>query len=134
MSISVKTLLCIGCGCFVGGCLRYVTGVFISSRWAVAPPHLPWHTLFINFVGCLVMGVFCGVFHQGLVKSPGVQAGLTAGLCGGYSTLAAFAWENTELMKAGAYGTAGVYMAATLFGGVLSFMLGYALARAVVQG
>ena len=135
MSISIKTLLCIGCGCFLGGTLRYVTGVLISSRWAVTPPHLPWHTLVINFVGCLVMGVFCGVFHQGmLVRTPSLQAGLTAGLCGGYSTLAAFAWENTELMKAGAYGVAGVYMAATLLGGVLCFMLGYALARAVVQG
>lgn len=133
MAISLKTLLCIGCGCFAGGTLRYLTGVFVSSLCQVAPPHMPWHTLLINFVGCLVMGIFCGLFNEGLVKSPSIKAGLTAGLCGGYSTLAAFAWENTELLKAGAYLTAGSYMLITMLGGVLCFMVGYALAQWLVK-
>ncbi len=133
MAISLKTVLCIGCGCFIGGILRYLTGLYISSRWAVVPPHMPWHTLVINFVGCLMMGVFCGLFHKGLVQNPSVQAGLTAGLCGGYSTLAAFAWENAELLRAGAHLTAACYMVATLVGGVLCFMLGYAAAQAVAR-
>ena len=129
MAISLKTLLCIGCGCFVGGVLRYVTGVLVSSHVQVAPPHLPWHTLIINFGGCLLMGLFCGLFHEGLVKSPSLRAGLTAGLCGGYSTLAAFAWENAELLRAGAYLMTGLYMGATMFGGILCFMLGYTVSR-----
>lgn len=79
------------------------------------------------------MGMFCGVFNEGVVKSPSIKAGLTAGLCGGYSTLAAFAWENTELLKAGAYLTAGCYMAVTMFGGVLCFMVGYMLAKSMVK-
>ncbi|MBE6435166.1 MAG: CrcB family protein [Akkermansiaceae bacterium] len=133
MAISLKTLLCIGCGCFAGGTLRYLTGVFISSRFEVAPPHIPWHTLVINFMGCLVMGIFCGLIHHELIKSPSIRAGLTAGLCGGYSTLAAFAWENTELLKAGAYLVAGGYMAATMLGGVLFFILGYLLAQALIK-
>lgn len=133
MAISLKTLLCIGCGCFAGGTLRYLTGVYISSHCEVLPPHMPWHTLAINFIGCLVMGMFCGVFNEGVVKSPSIKAGLTAGLCGGYSTLAAFAWENTELLKAGAYLTAGCYMAVTMFGGVLCFMVGYMLAKSMVK-
>ncbi|MBR5213421.1 MAG: CrcB family protein [Akkermansia sp.] len=133
MAISLKTLLCIGCGCFAGGTLRYLTGVYISSHCEVLPPHMPWHTLAINFIGCLVMGMFCGLFNEGVVKSPSIKAGLTAGLCGGYSTLAAFAWENTELLKAGAYLTAGCYMAVTMFGGVLCFMVGYMLAKSMVK-
>ena len=133
MAISLKTLLCIGCGCFAGGTLRYLTGVYISSHCEVLPPHMPWHTLAINFTGCLVMGMFCGLFNEGVVKSPSIKAGLTAGLCGGYSTLAAFAWENTELLKAGAYLTAGCYMAVTMFGGVLCFMVGYMLAKSMVK-
>lgn len=132
MAISLKTLLCIGCGCFAGGTLRYITGVFVSSKFDVLPPHMPWHTLLINFVGCLVMGIMCGLFQNGLVKEPSLRAGLTAGLCGGYSTLAAFAWENTELLKAGAYLVAGGYMALTMFGGVVCFILGYALAQAIL--
>ena len=62
-----------------------------------------------------------------------MKAGLTAGLCGGYSTLAAFAWENTELLKAGAYLTAGSYMLITMLGGVLCCMVGYALAQWLVK-
>ena len=79
------------------------------------------------------MGIFCGLFNEGLVKSPSIKAGLTAGLCGGYSTLAAFAWENTELLKTGAYLTAGSYMLITMLGGVLCFILGYALAQWMVK-
>ncbi len=79
------------------------------------------------------MGIFCGLFNEEVVKSPDIKAGLTAGLCGGYSTLAAFAWENTELLKAGAYFTAGSYMLITMLGGVLCFMLGYMLAKSLVK-
>ena len=82
----------------------------------------------------MVMGIFCGLINEGVVKSPSIKAGLTAGLCGGYSTLAAFAWENSELLKAGAYLTAGSYMLVTMFGGVICFMIGYVLAKSLMRG
>lgn len=133
MAISLKTLLCVGSGCFIGGSLRYVTGVLICAKLGAGPTQMPWHTLFINFGGCLLMGVFCGLFNHGFVKSPSLRAGLTAGLCGGYSTLAAFAWENSEMMRAGALLLSAGYMLATVVGGILFFVLGYLLAQSMTR-
>ena len=88
MVLSLKTLLCGGCGCFIGGVLRYLTSYYVCTRWGVELPGMPWHTLLINFGGCLFMGLFCGLATAGFVESPNLRLALTAGLCGGYSTLA----------------------------------------------
>ena len=129
MLLSLKTLLCVGCGCFLGGVLRYLTTYFICTRWGITATDMPWHTLLINFGGCLFMGLFCGLATAGFIESPNLRLALTAGLCGGYSTLAAFAFENTMLLRAGNYLTAGSYIAATLVGSLICFVAGYALAN-----
>lgn len=129
MMISLKTLLCIGCGCFAGGALRYITAMLISSRVDTLPPNMPWHTLVINFIGCLFMGIFYALAEQGLIESKDMRAALLTGLCGGYSTLAAFAYENTFILKSGSYLTAAGYISATVVGSIVFFMLGYAGTR-----
>ncbi len=75
------------------------------------------------------MGLFCGLATAGIIESPNLRLALTAGLCGGYSTLAAFAYENTMLMRAGHFLTTGSYILATLIGSLLCFLAGYALAN-----
>ena len=129
MQLSIKTLLCVGCGCFLGGVLRYLTSYFVCSRLGITATDMPWHTLLINFGGCLFMGLFCGLATAGIIESPNLRLALTAGLCGGYSTLAAFAYENTMLMRAGHFLTTGSYILATLIGSLLGFLAGYALAN-----
>lgn len=129
MVLSLKTLLCVGCGCFMGGVLRYLTSYFICTRWGITATDMPWHTLIINFGGCLFMGVFCGLATCGLIESPHLRLALTAGLCGGYSTLAAFAFENTMLLRSGQYLTTASYILATIVGSLLCFVAGYALAN-----
>ena len=44
MVLSLKTLLCVGCGCFFGGVLRYLTSYFICTRWGITATDMPWHT------------------------------------------------------------------------------------------
>lgn len=134
MILSLKTLLCVGCGCFLGGVLRYLTSYFICTRWGITATDMPWHTLGINFGGCLFMGLFCGLATAGIIESPNLRLALTAGLCGGYSTLAAFAFENTTLLRAGQFLTAGSYILATLLGSLICFIAGYALAHLVSRG
>lgn len=131
MILSLKTLLCVGCGCFAGGVLRYLTSYYVCTRWEITSTDMPWHTLLINFGGCLFMGLFCGLATLGCIESPNLRLALTAGLCGGYSTLAAFAFENTILLRSGNYLTACSYIAATLIGSLLCFVAGYALAHLI---
>ena len=96
-------------------------------------PGMPWHTLIINFVGCLFMGLFCGLAANGLITSPNLRLALTAGLCGGYSTLAAFAYENTQILKAGASFTSGVYIVLTVAGSLVFFLLGSSTANLICK-
>ncbi len=77
------------------------------------------------------MGLFCGLATGGIVESPPLRLALTAGLCGGYSTLAAFAYENTMLLRDGQYWLCGGYMLATVVGSLVCFGLGYAAAKSV---
>lgn len=133
MGISIKTLLCVGGGCFVGGVLRYLTGWFICNRWGVTVPGMPWHTLLINFGGCLFMGLFCGLAAGGFIANPNLRLAVTAGLCGGYSTLAAFAFENTVLLRAGSYFTASAYIVATVVGSLIFFLLGNGAAQLMLK-
>ena len=62
-------------------------------------------------------------------SSPNLRLAVTAGLCGGYSTLAAFAYENTLMLRAGSYFSSGFYMALTVVGSLLFFQLGNATAN-----
>lgn len=133
MILSLKTILSVGCGCFIGGVLRYLTSYYICTRWGITATDMPWHTLFINFAGCLFMGLFCGLATAGLIESPHLRLALTAGLCGGYSTLAAFAFENTMLLRAGQFLTTGSYIVATLLGSLICFIAGYAAAHLITQ-
>ena len=133
MGISVKALLCVGCGCFAGGVLRYLTGWYVCNKWDVTMPGMPWHTLIINFVGCLFMGLFCGLAANGLITSSNLRLALTAGLCGGYSTLAAFAYENSQILKAGAQFTSAAYIALTVAGSLVFFLLGSATANLIYK-
>ena len=134
MLLSLKTLLCVGSGCFLGGVLRYLTSYFICTRWGITAADMPWHTLVINFGGCLFMGIFCGLATAGFIESPNLRLSLTAGLCGGYSTLAAFAFENTMLLRSGHYLTTGSYIIATILGSLVCFVAGYALANCLSRG
>ena len=92
MVLSLKTLLCIGCGCFAGGVLRYLTSYYICTRWQISATDMPWHTLFINFGGCLFMGLFCGLATAGFIESPNLRLALTAG-----SAAAIPPWQPSHL-------------------------------------
>lgn len=113
--------------------MRYLTSYYICTRWGITATDMPWHTLIINFAGCLFMGLFCGLATAGLIESPHLRLALTAGLCGGYSTLAAFAFENTMLLRAGQFLTTGSYIVATLLGSLICFIAGYAAAHLITQ-
>ena len=133
MGISIKTLLCVGGGCFVGGILRYLTGWFICNKWGITTPGMPWHTLTINFLGCLFMGLFSGLATGGFITSPNLRLAVTAGLCGGYSTLAAFAYENILMLRAGSYLTTSAYIILTVVGSLIFFLLGHYIANALLR-
>ena len=51
----IRDFLIVGTGSFIGGVSRYYFGSLII-KYAVEP-RLPLHTLFVNFTGCLLIGI-----------------------------------------------------------------------------
>lgn len=57
----MKALLLVGLGGGLGSILRYLTSVFVSRQF---PAAFPWGTFAVNFIGCLLAGIFIGMLER----------------------------------------------------------------------
>jgi CrcB protein len=105
------------------------------ARWGVgtalprSPADWPWATMLVNLTGCLVLGVLLGLLFARHLDHPWLRPFLGTGVLGGYTTFSTFAVETVELADAGAWASAGAYVAVSVVGGVLAAAAGVALGR-----
>lgn len=104
------------------------TGRYALGQWA-GPTRFPWVTLAINLTGAFALGLLLTVAVGHL--SDDVRIPLGVGLLGGFTTFSAFAWEGLTLSRDGRATTAGLYVVASVGGGLLAAWLGLVLGRAV---
>lgn len=52
--MNLISVLCVASGGALGALLRYLITSFVPSE------NFPWHTLSVNLLGCLIMGLFAG--------------------------------------------------------------------------
>lgn len=58
----------------------------------------PWHTLLINLLGSLVLGLLAGWFtYRAPGASPGLRLFLTTGMIAGFTTFSTFALDVATL-------------------------------------
>ena len=88
----------------------------------------PYATGLVNIIGALIMGIIMGLALKGQI-SPTLRLFLATGICGGFTTFSAFAWENLELLQQQRYGSFLVYTAGTLALGIIATAIGYLLAK-----
>jgi CrcB protein len=86
-------------------------------------------TLAVNVLGSLALGFIARLGAETTVMSPEVRAGLTIGLCGGFTTMSTFAYETVALLGDGQVGRASVYLVTTIAGSVLAVAAGAAVAQ-----
>ena len=92
---------------------------------------LPWGTLSVNVIGCLLIGVAFHWFEaRGELASPW-RVAVIGGFLGGFTTFSAFGIETFELLRSGQPGWALGYVAASLGLGILAVAGGFVIARAV---
>lgn len=83
----------------IGSALRY--GVSRASFVSIGPS-FPAGTLFVNVVGCLVMGLVAGWFaHRDVGIDQSTKLFLTTGILGGFTTFSAFALDTAVLWQRG---------------------------------
>ena len=89
----------------------------------------PLHTFVVNVVGCLLIGLVCGLAARLDGLGNGLKLFLTVGFCGGFTTVSTFCNENLARLRGGALFTAALYAALSLFVGLLAVYAGLLIAR-----
>ncbi|MFP4069407.1 MAG: fluoride efflux transporter FluC [Opitutales bacterium] len=117
----------IGLGTALGAVARY--GVDRVSL-AAGAEFLAVGTLAVNVSGSLFVGWVAGRWAAGgaITPHPYKWHFWMTGVCGGYTTFSAFAWQVLEMVRSGQGQMAGLYAAGSVGFGMLAVWLGLSLA------
>ena len=113
----LATSLFVALGGAIGAWLRFAAGRLAGSA------AFPWATLGVNILGSFAMGLLAAW----LARAGGSESArllLGVGVLGGFTTFSAFSLEVVSLAQRGSIGLAGLYVAASLLGGIGALFVG----------
>lgn len=110
----------VGVGGALGSNARYWLGKLV--REFAGQSTFPWATMLINLSGSLLLGVIAGAFKD---RASPAYLLLGTGLCGGFTTFSTFSLEVAESLRDGRWMQAGLYIGASVIGGMTGFLLAY---------
>lgn len=114
--------LAIAVGGVVGALARFGVGQALAAWTGSA---FPWPTLLINLSGSLLLGTLMQTLPL-MTVSAATRAGLTVGLCGGFTTFSTFSFETVSLLQRGAWAPAILYAGASAAGAMAGVVIGMA--------
>lgn len=123
------SFLAIGCGAFLGACLRYVLGLALNPVF----PTIPLGTLASNLLGGLIMGVTMAAFAQFQALSPETRLFVTTGFLGGLTTFSTFSAETVTLLLRAEYAWALAIIGLHLIGSLAMTLLGFVSIQALTR-
>ncbi len=121
MDTSIKTMLIVFAGSGFGGVARYAVQTWVLKMY---PSSFPLGTFIVNILGCLLIGLFYSLSEKSNMLTPEWRLALTTGLCGGFTTFSAFAYENMNLLKTGDYINMGLYITGSVLLGIAAVFAG----------
>ena len=121
----MKQVLLVFLGGGIGSALRYAIGRIFNTSSA----GYPWGTFSVNIIGSLLIGVFMGIALKNNNLSENQTLLLVTGLCGGFTTFSAFAYENQQFLKEGDLTSFAVYTLGSLSLGILAVFLGLVISK-----
>ena len=119
----LKNLLLVGFGGAIGSMLRYAATLLLNSKY------FPYATLAVNIIGSFIIGlVFAlSIKHEDFLNN--WKLFLATGICGGFTTFAAFSLETMELLQREKIGMAVTYIGLSIVLGIAATFFGYQLIR-----
>jgi fluoride exporter len=120
-------LLLIAVGGAAGSVLRYLIGGRVQH---FAPHGFPLGTLFVNVVGCFLIGIFVRQFMN-IQTHNYLRAFLMVGFCGGFTTFSAFSMETVGLIEGGEYPRAIAYITLSVLLCLIATFAGMSVVRVV---
>ncbi len=112
----------------VGTLARYGLQGLVQERTGSS---FPFGTLVVNLLGCFLLG---GIMEYALAHvtiPPEWRIGITTGFFGAFTTFSTFSWETTRMLEDGEWTRAGVYVLASVIGGLAAVFLGIRLVERI---
>lgn len=119
----MKQILLVGLGGFIGSVARYKLGGWILHL--TMQEKLPFGTLAVNVLGCLVAGMLFGLAEKLEMFGPDARLFLFTGLLGGFTTFSAFGLETVYLFRRGEPWIAMTYAGASVLLGLVAVCSGF---------
>ncbi|MDC0902800.1 fluoride efflux transporter CrcB [bacterium] len=121
----MKQVLLVFIGGGVGSALRYLVGKFLK----IPASGFPWSTFSVNVLGSLIIGILMGVTLKNSALSENQTLLLITGLCGGFTTFSAFAYENQVFLKEGDFTNFFIYTLGSIGVGLAAVFLGFFISK-----
>lgn len=122
---TLKSILLVGTGSFLGGVFRYL----LSLTFKGLGKGFPWATFLVNVGGCLLIGLIWGWLSRTSRMEGNLSLFLTVGLCGGFTTFSTFSKEALILLQNGNVWSFVEYAAASVIVGIVCVAAGYAFTK-----
>lgn len=122
---TIKNIIIVGCGSFIGGAARYI----ISFAMKTASKGFPCGTLLVNLLGCLVIGLLWGYLSKSASENNSWTLFMTVGICGGFTTFSTFSKEALMMLQAGNFMSFLAYIIISVIVGISLVAAGYYLIR-----
>lgn len=114
---------------FLGGGLGSMFRYLISKPLNTFHSHFYLGTFTVNILGCLLIGIIMGLASKNQMLSQQSVLFFATGLCGGFTTFSAFAFEKHSFLRDGNYIPFLLYLSSSIFLGILAVAFGTWLAR-----
>ena len=85
----------------------------------------------VNLSGCLLLGTIGQFALSRVAFPPDLRQGITIGFFGAFTTFSTFSWETVRMLQDGNWRNAGLYIGASLLGGLLAMMAGMRVGAAL---
>jgi CrcB protein len=112
-------VVCLGAG--IGGAARHGMNVWVARLMGTS---FPWHTLVINILGSLVMGLVAGWFVERGGATGHLRLFLATGILGGFTTFSAFSLDAILLWERHEHLMAALYVGGSTVGALAGLVLG----------
>jgi fluoride exporter len=122
----LQKYLWIAIGGALGSLARFWVGSTIASRMGTK---FPYGTFVINITACIVIGFSLTLLGRRSDLSPAWRFLVPVGFVGAYSTFSTFEWEFFSGLQAGAFFIAALYVALSLFLGLVGVWCGVLVAK-----
>lgn len=121
----IINILYVAIGGAIGSVLRYLAGKSVQDGMlAVFPARVfPWGTLFVNVVGCFVIGLMWGLDERTFLSSRRKDF-ILVGILGGFTTFSSFGLETGRLLADGQWGLAAANVAVSNVVGIVMVLAG----------